>query len=49
MEMFFKYLAEILWIILAVIVYRDRCEWNKKFKHLADELEEVLERDRQDD
>lgn len=49
METLFKYIAEILWIVLGVVVYRDRCAWNKKFNHLADEIEEVLERDRQDD
>lgn len=49
METLFKYIAEILWIVLGVVVYRDRCAWNKKFNHLADEIEEMLERDRQND
>lgn len=45
METFAKYIAEILWIILAVVIYRDRCAWNKRVKRLADEIEEVLKRD----
>ena len=49
METFAKYITEILWIILAVVIYLDRCAWNKKFNHLADEIEEMLERDRQND
>ena len=40
---------KILWIILAVGIYRDRCAWNKRIKQLTDELEEVLERDREND
>lgn len=45
METLFKCIAEIIWIVLAIIIYRDRCAWNKRVKRLADEIEEVLKRD----
>ena len=32
----------VLWLLLALILFRDMRKWNKRFQELYDELEEAM-------